>query len=87
VIVAGSAERPGSSSRAPAPTLNEIRLQGVYSHDMNAVGPAIAIVESGRHPLEKLVTHRFALPDAEKALRTAAGEVPGEPPIKVVLVP
>ncbi len=67
--------------------LNEIRLQGVYSHDLNAVGPAIAIVESGRYPLEKLVTHRFALPDAEKALQTAAGEVPGEHPIKVVLVP
>jgi len=67
--------------------LNEIRLQGVYSHDLNAVGPAIGIVESGRYPLEKMVTHRFALEDAEKALQTAAGEVPGEQPIKVVLVP
>jgi len=66
--------------------LNEIRLQGVYSHDLNAVGPAIAIVESARYPLEKMVTHRFGLQDAETALRTAAGEVPGEHPIKVVLV-
>jgi len=67
--------------------LNEIRLQGVYSHDLNAVAPAIGIVESGRYPLERMVTHRFALPDAEKALRTAGGEIPGEQPIKVVLVP
>jgi len=67
--------------------LNEIRLQGVYSHDLNAVGPAIALVESGRYPLEQMVTHRFALEDAEKALQTAAGEIPGDSPIKAVLVP
>lgn len=67
--------------------LSEIRLQGVYSHDRNAVGPAIAIVESGRYPLEQMVTHRFALEDAEKALQTAAGEIPGEFPIKAVLIP
>jgi alcohol dehydrogenase len=67
--------------------LNEIRLQGVYSHDLNAVAPAIAIVESGRYPLEKMVTHRFGLDEAEKALRTAGSEIPEEQPIKVVLVP
>lgn len=67
--------------------VNEIRLQGVYSHNLTSVGPAIKIVESRKYPLEKMVTHRFPLREAEKAVRTVAGEVEGEDPIKVVLLP
>jgi alcohol dehydrogenase len=67
--------------------LNEIRLQGVYSHDLTAVGPAIAIVESGKYPLEKMITHRYSLSEAEKAVQAAGGELRGEDPIKVVIIP
>jgi hypothetical protein len=34
-----------------------------------------------------VVTHKFALRDAEKVGRTAGGEISGEDPIKVVIVP
>jgi alcohol dehydrogenase len=67
--------------------LKEIRLQGVYSHDLTAVSPAIAIVESRKYPLEKMVTHRYPLQEAETAVQAAGGELPGEDPIKVVIIP
>lgn len=38
---------------------NEIRLQGVYSHNLTSVGPAVKIAESRKYPLEKMVTHRY----------------------------
>jgi len=65
----------------------EVRVQGVYSHDFRSVIPAIRLAESGKYPLEKMVTHRFPLEEAEKAVRIAGGEVEGEDPIKVVIVP
>lgn len=65
----------------------EVRLQGVFSHDFRSVLPAIQLAESGKYPLEKMVTHRFSLEEAEKAVRVAGGEMEGEDPIKVVIVP
>jgi alcohol dehydrogenase len=65
----------------------EVRVQGVFSHDFRSVLPAIQLAESGRYPLEKMVTHRFPLEEAEKAVRLAGGEIEGEDPIKVVIIP
>ena len=65
----------------------EIRLQGVFSHDSRAVGPAIKLAGSGKYPFEELITHRLPLAQAEQAVRLVAGEVAGEYPLKVVLDP
>jgi alcohol dehydrogenase len=65
----------------------EVRVQGVFSHDFRSVLPAIKLAESGKYPLEKMVTHRFPLEKAEKAIRVAGGEIEGEDPIKVVIIP
>lgn len=65
----------------------EVRLQGVFSHDSRSVIQAIHLAESGKYPLEKMVTHRFPLKDAEKAVKVAGGEIEGEDPIKVVIIP
>jgi len=65
----------------------EISLKGVYSHDARAVKQAIKIVESRKYPLENLVTHVFSLEETNKAVQVAGGEIPGEYPIKTVLVP
>jgi alcohol dehydrogenase len=59
----------------------------VYSYNLPSGVPAINIVESRKYPLEKMVTHRFPLEEAEKAVKTVAGEVEGEDPVKVVLLP
>lgn len=65
----------------------EVRIQGVFSHDSQSVLPAIRLAETEKYPLEKMVTHRFRLEEAERAIRIAGGEIKGEDPIKVVIVP
>jgi alcohol dehydrogenase len=65
----------------------EVRMQGVFSHDFRSVLPAIHLAESGKYPLEKMVTHRFPLEEAEKAIKVAGREIEGEDPIKVVIIP
>ncbi len=65
----------------------EVRLQGVFSHDSESVIPAIHLAESGKYPLEMMVTHRFPLEEAEQAVKVAGGEIEGEDPIKVVILP
>ena len=65
----------------------EVRIQGVFSNDFRSVIPAIQLAESGKYSLEKMVTHQFPLEEAEKAVKVAAGEIEGENPIKVVIVP
>lgn len=81
----------GTSTAVPILTdklaLKEIRFQGAFSSEYEAFTAAKKLVESGKYPVEKMVTHRFSLNEAEKAVRTAGGEIPGEYPIKVVLVP
>ncbi len=67
--------------------IKEIRIQGVYSHDMRSVVPAIKLVESGKYPLEKLVTHKFSLPELEKAIQMVGGIIPGELPMKAIIYP
>jgi threonine dehydrogenase-like Zn-dependent dehydrogenase len=64
-----------------------VRVQGAFSHDFRSVLPAIKLAESGRYSLEKMVTHRFALEEAEKAIRVAGGKIEGEDAIKVVITP
>ncbi|MGD0915916.1 MAG: alcohol dehydrogenase catalytic domain-containing protein [Thermodesulfobacteriota bacterium] len=65
----------------------EVRIQGVFSSDSRSVIPAIQLAESGRYPLEQMVSHRFPLKEAERAVKVAGGEIEGEDPIKVVIVP
>lgn len=65
----------------------EIKIQGVLSQDITSVLPAIKLAESRKYPLAKMITHRFPLEEAEKAVRLVGGEMPEEEAIKVVIVP
>jgi alcohol dehydrogenase len=65
----------------------EIKIQGALSQDMASVMAAVKLAESRRYPLAKLITHRFPLAEAEKAVRLVGGEMPEEEAIKVVIVP
>ena len=87
-VIAGS--NPGSKLASFAPSvlpLKEIRYLGVNSHDTPAVRAAIKVVESRRYPIERMVTHRFSLDEADRAVRTAGGEIPVEGFIKGAIVP
>ena len=68
-------------------TAEEITIRGVNTHDSPAVKQALSIAESGRYPLDEVVSHRFAVDEAERAIQTVAGEIPTEGFIKAVLYP
>src|SRR5882724_832064 len=65
----------------------EIVIKGAFAVTSRAYQAAIRLIESGRVPLAKMHTHDFALEDAERAIRTLAGEEPGESSIHSCLVP
>jgi threonine dehydrogenase-like Zn-dependent dehydrogenase len=50
-------------------------VRGVRAVDYRSFQRAIALLESGSVPVERLHTHAFALEQAEQAVRTLAGEL------------
>jgi len=86
-----SAGVTGDATLTPLPldTLlyKEIRLQGVFTFDNDALRRALKLAQRKKYPFEKLVTHRFPLERAEEAVKTAGRELPGAEPIKVALIP
>ena len=67
--------------------LKEITIKGAFAVTRRGYEAAIRLIESGRVPLEKMHTHDFPLEEAERAIRTLAGEEPGEPSIHSCLLP
>ena len=57
---------------------NAIRVQGVYVKGEVAYSKAIAFIAraADRYPIDRIVSHRFALEDAESAILAAAGTAP-----------
>jgi threonine dehydrogenase-like Zn-dependent dehydrogenase len=64
-----------------------LTVQGAFGVDARGMADAIALIESRRFPLEKMHTHTFGLDDAELAIRTLGGDVPGEAAIGVSVHP
>src|SRR2546428_2628339 len=67
--------------------VKEITIRGAFAVTSRAYESAIRLIDSGRVPLEKMHTHDFPLEDAERAIQTLAGELPGEASIHSCLVP
>ncbi len=63
--------------------LKNVRIQGVWVSDTRHTYEAIQLVLTGRFPFEKLITHRYSLEDANKALEV----MEKKEAIKAVLVP
>jgi len=67
--------------------VKELKLLGAYSQDFESVEAAIKLVRCNKYPLEDMISHRFPLRDAEKAVRLVGGESEVEVPLKVVIDP
>lgn len=67
--------------------MDQIRIQGAFSHHIRSVIPAIKLIESRKYPVEKMVSHKYRLAEAEKAILAVGGELPGIYPVKVALTP
>jgi alcohol dehydrogenase len=66
---------------------SDIKLVGVFTSDARSMTKAVKLVESRKYPLEKMVTHKFSLDEAEKAVQTAARYFKDISPIKCVIIP
>jgi threonine dehydrogenase-like Zn-dependent dehydrogenase len=64
-----------------------LTVRGAFGVDAKGMADAIALIESRRFPLEKMHTHTFRLDDAELAIKTLGGDVPGERAIHVSVHP
>jgi threonine dehydrogenase-like Zn-dependent dehydrogenase len=67
--------------------LKEIELRGAIGVTSSGYRRAIELIESRRHPIERMHTHDFPLRDAELAIRTLARQVPGDESIHSCLLP
>ncbi len=67
--------------------VKELTLAGAFGVTSRAYEAAIRLIESRRVPLERMHTHDFPLAEAETAIRTLAGELPGEASIHSCLLP
>lgn len=67
--------------------MKELTVIGALGVDYDSYEKAIRLIESGKHPLERMHTHTVPLTDAERALDLLAGKVPGEEAVHIALVP
>jgi threonine dehydrogenase-like Zn-dependent dehydrogenase len=67
--------------------IKEIAVRGAIGVTSSGYRSAIAAIESGRWPLERMHTHDFALEEAERAIRVLARKEPGEESIHSCLLP
>jgi len=65
----------------------EIRLQGAFTADNDAVGAAIRLVESTKFPVQEMVSHIFSLEETERCIQAVGGEIPELYPTKALIKP
>jgi threonine dehydrogenase-like Zn-dependent dehydrogenase len=88
IVLAGvKGFRPVPEFVSDVVVVKELTIIGAFGVTARSYDAAIRLIESGRVPLEKMHTHDFALEDAEQAIRTLAGEMPGPSSIHSCLVP
>lgn len=64
--------------------VRNVSVKGIWVSDTRHFAQALAVGLSGRYPLDRLVTHRFGLEQANEALEAAASDPAA---VKVVLKP
>ena len=88
VVIAGL--KGGNRLEGFSPDLLREKLatvKGAGSPADPAVRSAIELIESGKYPMERLVTRAFSLEEAAEALVTLAGKHPERKAINVIMMP
>ena len=87
LVLAGGASGKPTELTTNKITGKEITVKGVNTHDSTAVKQALSIAESGRYPLDQIVSHRFPLEEAEQAILMLENTIPTDNLVKIVLYP
>lgn len=53
--------------------MRKLTVKGVFGVEHESFRKAVALIESGRYPLDKMLTHSFPLDQAEEAIQALAG--------------
>lgn len=84
----------GLKGRRPTPDLyaddviyKQLTIHGVLSMPYDDFERAVRLIESRKYPLERLHTHSFPIEQAELAIQTLAGGVPGANPVHIAIAP
>jgi threonine dehydrogenase-like Zn-dependent dehydrogenase len=67
--------------------MKEVTIKGAIGVTRTGYANAIRLIERRQAPIERMHTHDFALPDAERAIRMLARQIPGEESIHSCLIP
>lgn len=86
IVMAGGAGKPAEGFQSDLLSRKELTMKGVRGRNEVDLRKAIRLVESNRHPLHLLATHKFTLAETDMALRTIGGEGASNP-IHVSVVP
>ncbi|MEE8076345.1 MAG: alcohol dehydrogenase catalytic domain-containing protein [Candidatus Binatia bacterium] len=65
----------------------EIRLQGAFTADNDAIEASIRILESTKFPVQEMVSHIFSLEETERCIQAVGGEIPELFPTKALIKP
>ena len=65
----------------------EIRLQGAFTADNDAVDATMRLLESTRFPVQEMVSHVFPLQETERCIQAVGGEIPDLYPTKALIKP
>ncbi len=65
----------------------EIRLQGAFTADNDAVDATLRLLESTRFPVQEMVSHVFPLQETERCIQAVGGEIPDLYPTKALIKP
>jgi threonine dehydrogenase-like Zn-dependent dehydrogenase len=90
----GTVVLAGTKGRRPVPDFysdriigKELTVKGALGVDFASYERALAVMASGRYPLQRLHSHTLPIEEADRALRLLAREVPGEEALHIALVP
>jgi alcohol dehydrogenase len=65
----------------------EIRLQGAYTADNDAVEASVRLLETTKFPVQEMVSHVFPIEETERCIRSVGGEIPELYPTKALIKP
>jgi threonine dehydrogenase-like Zn-dependent dehydrogenase len=74
IVMAGEAHALAADFDADLLFLKELTVKGVRGRTSREIKKGIALLESGKYPLEKLATHHFTLDAVEQAIQTVGGQ-------------
>lgn len=66
---------------------NEIKLQGCFTGDNDAVEATMRFIEATKFPVQEMVSHVFPLEDTERCIKAVGGEIPELFPTKALIKP